>query len=303
MGTPKVEFDAEDVEPMEDEVDGEFTDSDSDSGEEDIQKLTNPSKDAVYNRDGMNDKLQEISWPENLGWLHKLSLDINQEQDVDVNDDLAREMAFYTQALEGTRRAFEKFETMGLPFLRPPDYYAEMVKSDTHMQKVKSRLLAEKRNMEEAEERRKARESKKLSKEVQAQKQKERATQKKSEIEAVKKWRKQRQQNGFPAPGGKKNGDEIDLDFGDGVKPFAKSNKQRPGVSPGDRSGGKGRMKSWKGTGKPDKKIVKRDRKDSKFGYGGRKGMKKQNTADTTDDFRGFRKTGGDGGNKKRRKQ
>ncbi|CAL1406128.1 unnamed protein product [Linum trigynum] len=232
MGTPKLDSDMDDVEPMEGEVNGEFTDSDSDSGEEDIQKSAIPSKDAVYNRDGMNDKLQEISWPENLGWIHKLSLDINQEQDVDVNDDLTREMAFYTQALEGERRALEKFETMGLPFLRPPDYYAEMVKSDTHMQKVKSRLLAEERNMEEA------RDSNRLAKEVQAQKQKERATQKKSEIEAAKKWRKQRQQNGFPAPGGKKNGDEIDLDFGDGLNPFAKSNKQRPGVSPGDRSGG-----------------------------------------------------------------
>ncbi|CAN1842664.1 Probable rRNA-processing protein EBP2 homolog [Linum perenne] len=300
MGAPKPVPVTKDEELMEDddvayEDNEEYSeDSESDSDQEGDVKLDFPSKDAVFNRDGLNDKLQEISWPETVPWIHKLSLDINQEQPVDVNDDLTREMAFYTQALEGTRRAFEKFETMGLPFLRPPDYYAEMVKSDAHMVKVKSRLLAEKRNMEEAEERKKAREAKKMSKEVQAQKQKERTSQKKNEIEAVKKWRKQRQESGF-APG--KN-DELPLDFGDGKKPFSKTSKPRPGVAPWDRSGGKGGKKPWKGGGgKPDKK---RDRKESKFGFGGRKGMKKQNTAETTDDFKGFKKTG-DEGNKRRK--
>ncbi|CAN0902598.1 Probable rRNA-processing protein EBP2 homolog [Linum grandiflorum] len=302
MGAPKPDSVTKDEELMEEEDDdvsyednSEFTDeSESDSDQEGDVKLDVPAKEAIFNRDGLNDKLQEISWPEEVGWLHKLSLDINQEQEVDVNDDLTREMAFYTQALEGTRRAFEKFETLGLPFLRPADYYAEMVKSDSHMVKIKNRLLAEKRNMEEAEERRKAREAKKLSKEVQAQKQKERAVQKKGEIEAVKKWRKDRKDSGYAQTG--KN-DELDFDFAEGKKPFAKSSKQRPGVGPGDRSGGKGR-KPWKsGGGKPDKK---RERKETKFGYGGRKGMRKQNTAETTDDFKGFKKSGADG-NKRRR--
>ncbi|KAK7392008.1 hypothetical protein VNO78_20434 [Psophocarpus tetragonolobus] len=115
-------------------------------------------------------KLGDISWPENVEWIHRLGIDVDQEQEVDVNDDLARELAFYTQALEGTRHAFEKLQSMGLPFLRPADYYAEMVKTDGHMEKVKGRLLAEKRKMEEADERRKAREAKKLAKEIQAQK-------------------------------------------------------------------------------------------------------------------------------------
>lgn len=40
---------------------------------------------------------------------------------------------------------------MQLPLLRPSDYYAEMVKFDAHMEKVKSLLLSEKRKVEEAE--------------------------------------------------------------------------------------------------------------------------------------------------------
>lgn len=274
------------------DLNGELSASESESDSElEDMKLTEPSKNAVYNRDGLLDKLGDLSWPENAGWIHKLSVDIDQEQEVDVNDDLARELAFYTQALEGTRQAFEKLQSMGLPFLRPADYYAEMVKTDTHMEKVKGRLLAEKRKMEEAEERRKAREAKRLSKEIQAQKMKERAKQKKDDIESVKKWRKQRQQSGFA---GNANDAGLDLDFEDG-KVFERSKNKRPGVSPGDRSGGKGKFAVGKGN-----KPKKREFKDSKFGFGGKKGMKKQNTAETTHDVRGFKKKSTPG-NKRRK--
>ncbi|KAA8539837.1 hypothetical protein F0562_026529 [Nyssa sinensis] len=273
------------------------SESESESEADENVKLAEPAKNSIYNRDGLLDKLGDISWPENVDWMHKLSIDIDQEQEVDVNDDLARELAFYTQALEGTRQAFGKFESMRRPFLRPPDYYAEMVKNDGHMEKVKGRLLAEKRRIEEAEERRKAREGKKIAKEVQAQKLRERAKQKKEEIESVKKWRKQRQQSGFAK--GDKDG-EMGLDFEDG-KTFERSNKRRPGVAPGDRSGGKARQGGGKGKKGPDKKRKGRDFKDSKFGFGGRKGLKKQNVAETTNDLRGFNKSDFSGNKKRKR--
>lgn len=268
------------------------SESESELEDEDL-KLAEPSKNAIYDTDGILDKLGDISFPGNVGWIHRLSVDIDQEQEVDVNDDLARELAFYNQALEGTRKAFEKLQAMGLPFLRPSDYYAEMVKTDSHMEKVKGRLLAEKRRIEEAEERKKAREAKKLAKEVQAQKAKERAKQKKEGIESVKKWRKQRQQSGFAKDddGGK----EMDFSFEDG-KAFERSGKKRPGVMPGDRSGGK--MRQGGGKGKSQKK---REFRNSKFGFGGRKGLKKQNTAEATNDFRDFRK-GNVSGDKKRKR-
>lgn len=292
MATPLVNDDPMLEVETEDEDQGEEMSSSESEQEEDV-RLAEPSKNAVNNREGLLDKLGDISWPENVEWIHKLSVDIDQEQEVDVNDDLARELAFYTQALEGTKQAFEKLQSMGLPFLRPADYYAEMVKTDNHMEKVKGRLLAEKRKMEEADERRKAREAKRLAKEIQAQKMKERAKQKKEDIESVKKWRKQRQQSGFADNG---NDADIGLDFEDG-KVFQRSNKKRPGVSPGDRSGGKAKQAFGKG-GKIQKK---REGRNSKFGFGGKKGMKKQNTADTTNDFSKFNK-GAAAGNKKRKR-
>ncbi|KAG8376514.1 hypothetical protein BUALT_Bualt09G0071300 [Buddleja alternifolia] len=262
------------------------SESESESEEDEDVKLNEPSKTAINNKAGLLDKHGDISWPENIDWIHKLSIDIEQEQEVDVNDDLTRELAFYTQALEGAREALLKFQSMGLPFLRPSDYYAEMVKSDTHMEKVKGRLLAEKKRTEEADERRKSRENKKLAKEIQVQKQRERAKQKKDEIESVKNWRKQRKQSGFAA-------DDKDADFSlafEEGKSFERSNKKRPGVGPGDRSGGKAKFGGG-GGGKGKKGFdKKRERRDSKFGFGGRKGLKKQNTAETTNDFRAFNK-------------
>lgn len=122
--------------------------------------------------------------------------------------------------------------------------------------------------------------------------------QKKMEIETVKKWRKQRQQSGFAV--GDKDG-EMNLSFENG-KVFERSKKKRPGVSPGDRSGGKVKQ-DWKKGGKNrvEKKQVKREARNSKFGYGGRKGLKKQNTADTTDNLRGFNKGGAPGSKKRKR--
>ncbi|PKA64640.1 putative rRNA-processing protein EBP2 like [Apostasia shenzhenica] len=259
--------------------------SESESGSEEVP-LSEPSKTAVYNREGLLEKLEDMAWPENVEWIHKLNVDYDWAEEIDVNDDLSRELAFYNQALNGTRNAFEKLQSMSIPFLRPPDFYAEMVKSDTHMLKIKSRLMSEKKKIEEAEERKKAREAKKIAKEVQAQKTKERVKRKKEEIDSVKRWRKQRQQGGFA------RGKDMELDFGDeDGNSFERPKKKRPGVAPGDRSGGlKGKVKN-----------KNRAFREAKFGHGGRKGMKKQNTAETTGDLRGFNR-GFNKGNKKARR-
>ncbi|KAK6936349.1 Eukaryotic rRNA processing [Dillenia turbinata] len=271
------------------DLNGQISGSESESEYEgsEVVRLAEPAKESIYNKDGLIDKLGDISWPDNVEWIHKLSVDIDTQEDVNVEDDIARELSFFTQALEGTRQAFVKLESMGLPFLRPSDYYAEMVKTDSHMEKIRGSLLAEKREIEEREEKRKAREAKKLAKEVQAEKQKERAKQKKEMIESVKKWRKQRQRNGFA--GGDEDGEMV-MDFEEG-KAFERSSKKRPGVSPGDRSGGKAGQFGGKGKKGMNKKANRREFRNSKFGFGGRKGLKKQNTAETTDDLGSFNKS------------
>ncbi|EFJ22597.1 hypothetical protein SELMODRAFT_175633 [Selaginella moellendorffii] len=229
--------------------------------EEEEQPLEEARRDAVYDVDGLRDKLEDIAWDGEVGWIHSLSVSVPMDEGgVSVEDDLAREMCFYTQALEGAREAYSQLQELGAPFLRPSDYYAEMVKSDTHMLKVKDRLLSDKKQIEEEQERRKAREAKKYAKEVQAEKMKERARQKKHDFESVKKWRKMRKDSDFT-----QGEDDFPVDAPD-AKP------KRNAAAPWDRSGGK------KLAGHKSKS---RQQRDAKFGYGGRKGLSKKNTADS----------------------
>lgn len=57
------------------------------------------------------------------------------------------------QALEASQEAISRFDSAGTPWLRPRDYYAEMVKSDDHMARVKQQLMYEQTQLEQAEER------------------------------------------------------------------------------------------------------------------------------------------------------
>eukprot|EP01116_Phalansterium_solitarium_P024643 TRINITY_DN9083_c0_g2_i2.p1 TRINITY_DN9083_c0_g2~~TRINITY_DN9083_c0_g2_i2.p1 ORF type:complete len:205 (-),score=6.18 TRINITY_DN9083_c0_g2_i2:174-788(-) len=54
----------------------------------------------------------------------------------DVHDDLQRESAFYRQALSCVPLAWRLCDEAGVKHRRPDDYFAEMLKSDEHMDKV-----------------------------------------------------------------------------------------------------------------------------------------------------------------------
>jgi rRNA-processing protein EBP2 len=55
----------------------------------------------------------------------------------DVTNDMQRELAFYQQALEAAKLGRELVKKAGVEFSRPEDYFAEMLKSDEHMAKVR----------------------------------------------------------------------------------------------------------------------------------------------------------------------
>ena len=48
------------------------------------------------------------------------------------------QLAFYDIALAGVKDCQEMCKASGIPYERPKDYYAEMVKTDEHMLKVTS---------------------------------------------------------------------------------------------------------------------------------------------------------------------
>ena len=91
---------------------------------------------------------------------------------------------------------------MNVPYLRPDDYYAEMLKSDHHMQRIRDSLLFEERKMAAFERRKKNQAHKKFGKQLNAEKIKNKAAEKRMAIDAIKQIRKRRKNN---------NGFDIDV--------------------------------------------------------------------------------------------
>lgn len=103
----------------------------------------------------------------------------------DIEDDLNRELAFYKQCLSGVKEARKKLKKEGVSFSRPADYFAEMVKSDEHMGKIKQKLIDAAAGKKAAAEARKQRDLKKFGKQVQVAKMQERAKEKKETMEKI----------------------------------------------------------------------------------------------------------------------
>lgn len=85
----------------------------------------------------------------------------------------------YKQALHSANAAKKLATKAKFPFTRPDDYFAEMVKSDSHMERIRQRLLDETAGIKKSEEKRKERDGKKFGKQVQQEKLKERQQAKK----------------------------------------------------------------------------------------------------------------------------
>lgn len=103
----------------------------------------------------------------------------------DVEDDLNRELAFYKQSLSAVKEARSRLKKEGAPFSRPADYFAEMVKSDEHMGKIKQKLIDEAAGKKASAEARKQRDLKKFGKQVQVAKMQERSKEKRETMEKI----------------------------------------------------------------------------------------------------------------------
>jgi rRNA-processing protein EBP2 len=156
----------------------------SDDEREDViphQRLT------INNSAAITSSLKRISFiNSNTAFSEHNSLVSTEPIDVpDPNDDLARELAFYKvcQAAATTARGLLKKE--GVPFTRPGDYFAEMVKTDEHMDKIKKKLYDEAAAKKAAAEARKQRDLKKFGKQVQVAKLQQRAKEKRETLEKI----------------------------------------------------------------------------------------------------------------------
>jgi len=106
-----------------------------------------------------------IPWMESFDIIPSKSFGFGDESKeyilpTDIHDDLKRETIFYNITLEAIKEGRKKCEDEFIPYLRPDDFFAEMIKTDNHMAKIKDRLIYERKKMEATEKRKIAREKK-----------------------------------------------------------------------------------------------------------------------------------------------
>jgi len=167
-------------------------------------ELQNQQKQAVLNSNFINDKAgllrkyEEIvlgGIDKKVPWIETLSIGTAEPINIqNPQNDSERDNKFINIALLAVNDALSRLDDMQIPHRRPGDYFAEMVKSDIQMEKIRKSLLHEKTTIQKSEDRRKQRELKKFGKQVQTQKLKEREDKKKQDLEAIKKWRKKQRE-------------------------------------------------------------------------------------------------------------
>jgi rRNA-processing protein EBP2 len=111
----------------------------------------------------------------------------------------------YKQALSIVDRARKLCKQADIPFTRPNDYYAEMVKSDVHMERVRTRLVDEASGIKKSEAAKKQRDLKKYGKQIQHEKLKQRVQDRKGmdeRIRGIKRKRKDGVEVGDEGEGG-----------------------------------------------------------------------------------------------------
>ena len=162
-----------------------------------------------------------------------------------------------------------------------------MVKSDSHMERIRERLLNETAEIKRSEEKRKERQNKKYGKQIQVEKQKERERAKKDMDERIKGLKRSKLQSqcfrlaplshGYLERKGALDNAQADGEDFDVVVEDAMS--ERP-------------SKRAKSSGDSNLPKISRKTRDSKFGFGGAGRRSKQNTKSSTDDFEPGRRSG-----------
>lgn len=160
----------------------------------DLEDLSEEEKDDVvpHQRLRINNTTALLKAHKSIAFSSKLPFSEHQSitstdpvSIADVNDDLTRELAFYKQSLDAVREARALLKKEGVPFTRPTDYFAEMVKSDEHMGKIKQKMTDEASNKKAAAEARKQRDLKKFGKQVQIAKLQERDKAKRETLDKI----------------------------------------------------------------------------------------------------------------------
>ena len=205
---------------------------------------------------------QEIRRAKQLKGNRKLP-QFNPSEDPVLND-FRRETMFHRQAQGAVIDGIARLKKLGIPTIRPDDYFAEMVKSDDHMQKVRENLMKKKFEAQRSEKVRELRKQAKVAKQTQIASTLKKHAEKKKMLDEIKKYRKGKRQ---------------DLDFLDDKKTSQKSLKKKSEIKQNLKNkkfGFGGKKKDSKRNTKASSADVSDYRRPFKPGRKGKKGSQGQ---------------------------
>jgi len=136
-------------------------------------------------------------------WIE--SLDITSDNKIQlvssqINDDIQRELLFYNLTLGNVKKGLTKLKAENVKIVRPPDFLAEMFKTDDMMQKVRNHLVRQQVKIQTFEEKKQRKDSKKFAKKLQQQKELDKVKEKKKNLAVIDKWKEQIKNKGENAP-------------------------------------------------------------------------------------------------------
>lgn len=112
-----------------------------------------------------------------------------------VLNDFKREILFYRQAQTAVKDGIVKLKENGIPTKRPDDYFAEMAKTDDHMQKIRKHLVAKQEGQQKSERIKQLREQRKMSKVIQREALDKKTADKNKMLKDLKAYRKGKLKN------------------------------------------------------------------------------------------------------------
>jgi len=140
----------------------------------------------INNTTALNRSLKSFALPSSLPFSANQTITSAEPVQIqDVEDDLSRELAFYKQSLDAVKEARAKLKKEGVPFTRPADYFAEMVKSEEQMGKVRAKMVDETARKKASADARRQRDLKKFGKAVQVAKLQERDKAKRETLDKI----------------------------------------------------------------------------------------------------------------------
>lgn len=135
-------------------------------------------------------------------WLETMTLTTNNIIDTNLNidDDIKRELAFYNMTTQNVIPGLLKLKENKVKINRPGDFFAEMLKSDKLMERVKGRIIKEQVRIKKFEEKKQKLQNIKYMKtvrnltkiQIKDFKNKEQAQYKKNTREGVEKWKQRK---------------------------------------------------------------------------------------------------------------